>query len=353
MRETRLPFLQIYRDRHGRERVYFRRQGMRIALRGPIGSADFHADYAAALAAAKGVEQPKPEPAARVKAGTYAALIRDYMASPEFRNKAETTRREYERVLRVIEREDGHRRPRDLRPKDVRKRRDERADKPGAANTYLGILSLLQGWAVETEWDADLNFNVCSKISKFKGGSYRAWTDDEKAAFEARWPLGTMQRLAYALGRFTGQRRSDLIAMTRRQIDRGLIDLRQSKTDEPLWLPIHRDLRAAVEAMPQQNHLLLLMTSAGKGFDPVYFGAWFADAIDEAGLPDDCVLHGLRHSTGTDLANAGASEKEIAAILGHRTLRMVQKYTKGAEQKRLARSGMTRLERADSKRGKK
>ena len=31
----------------------------------------------------------------------------------------------------------------------------------------------------------------------------------------------------------------------------------------------------------------LLTTSRGKAFDPVYYGAWFADAIDDAGLPDD------------------------------------------------------------------
>jgi hypothetical protein len=38
----------------------------------------------------------------------------------------------------------------------------------------------------------------------------------------------------------------------------------------------------------------LLTTSQGKAFDAVYFGAWFADVIERAGLPDDCVLQGLR-----------------------------------------------------------
>ncbi|KAB7740096.1 hypothetical protein F2P47_08770 [Parvibaculum sedimenti] len=57
-----------------------------------------------------------------------------------------------------------------------------------------------------------------------------------------------------------------------------------------------------------------------------------------------------RPVAGSDLADASESEKEIAAVLGHRTLRMVQNYTKSAAQKRLASSAIKRLERADKMR---
>jgi hypothetical protein len=44
------------------------------------------------------------------------------------------------------------------------------------------------------------------------------------------------------------------------------------------------------------------------------------------------------------LANEGSSAHEIAAITGHRTLAMVQHYTKGVNQRRLADVAMLRLD---------
>jgi site-specific recombinase XerD len=45
----------------------------------------------------------------------------------------------------------------------------------------------------------------------------------------------------------------------------------------------------------------------------------------------------LRHLCGVELAHAGASDRQIAAVLGHSTLKQVQVYAKQAEQRILAR----------------
>ena len=89
----------------------------------------------------------------------------------------------------------------------------------------------------------------------------------------------------------------------------------------------------------------LLTTSQGKAFDPVYFGAWFAEATEEAGLPEDCVLHGLRKTAARDLADAGCSEEEIKAITGHATSQMVSHYVKTVEKKERATAAIRKLER--------
>lgn len=357
MADAPLPYLQIFRDRHGRQRVYYRRAGKRVALPSDMTSADFFSAYAAAHAKAEG-RQAEVASATRargapsyIKPFSFAELIRTYKASPDFTRLAESTRAEYSRVLAQIEKDDGHRLPRDMRRKDVRQRRDARAETPGAANTYLGVLSLLLSWAIEADFDPALTQNVCSRIKKFEGGSYRAWTGIEKAAFEQRWPLGTKQRLAYALARYTGQRRSDLVGMTRAHLDDGLIQVTQQKTGEPLWIPMHRELRKAIDATVS-GAMVLLVNENGTAFDPIYFGAWFAEAIDEAGLEEACVLHGLRHSAASDLAEAGCSEAEIKSILGHKTGRMVARYTRGARQKQLAKAAILKLERATTKRPK-
>ena len=354
MPEAPLPYLQIFEDRHGRIRVYYRRHGKRKALPADLASPAFFTAYAAAHEAAEAqqaevasiVRDRRPN---QVLPFSFAALIRAYKASPEYRGLAATTRREYDRVLSRIEDEDGHRLARDIRRKDVRKRRDARAETPGAANTYLAVLSLLISWGIDADFDERLTVNVCARIKKFRGGSYRAWTEAEKADFEARWPLGTKQRLAYALARYTGQRRTDLTAMTRAHVADGLIQVTQQKTGAPLWIPMHRELRRAIEATASGD-MLLLVNENGKGFDRVYFGAWFAEACDEAKLDDECVLHGLRHSAGSDLAEAGCSETEIMSILGHKTARMVTRYTRGARQKKMAKAAIVKLERAGRKR---
>jgi enterobacteria phage integrase len=61
------------------------------------------------------------------------------------------------------------------------------------------------------------------------------------------------------------------------------------------------------------------------------------EAIKDAGLPAKCVSHGLRKAAIRRLAEAGKSEKQIAAVSGHKTLKEIQRYTEAADQRRLAR----------------
>jgi integrase len=43
-------------------------------------------------------------------------------------------------------------------------------------------------------------------------------------------------------------------------------------------------------------------------------------AVKTAGLPPECVAHGLRKAMTRRLADAGASTKQIASISGHKSL---------------------------------
>jgi len=61
---------------------------------------------------------------------------------------------------------------------------------------------------------------------------HHTWTDAELAAFEARWPLGTRERLAYALLLYTAQRVGDAVEIHRADIKSGMIRVVQEKTAE-------------------------------------------------------------------------------------------------------------------------
>jgi site-specific recombinase XerD len=62
-------------------------------------------------------------------------------------------------------------------------------------------------------------------------------------------------------------------------------------------------------------------------------------------LPARCVAHGLRKSMMRLLAENGATEKEMGAVSGHKSIVEVQRYTKSADQASLARTALKRIKR--------
>jgi hypothetical protein len=54
--------------------------------------------------------------------------------------------------------------------------------------------------------------------------------------------------------------------------------------------------------------------------------------------------HGLRKAGATIAADNGATAHQLMAIFGWDTLKMAERYTRGADQKRLAQSAMHMLE---------
>jgi len=102
------------------------------------------------------------------------------------------------------------------------------------------------------------------------------------------------------------------------------------------------DLQAALAAMPS-NHLTFLTTAFGKPFVAAGFTNWFREACNAAGLPKGTSAHGLRKAAARRLAEAGCSANVIASITGHKSLTEIERYTKAADQARMARDGMAIL----------
>ena len=70
-------------------------------------------------------------------------------------------------------------------------------------------------------------------------------------------------------------------------------------------------------------------------------------------LPRHCAAHGLRKAACRRLAEAGCSANVIASISGHTTLTEVARYTKAADQERMARDGMAAISRTETGNGGK
>ena len=154
-----------------------------------------------------------------------------------------------------------------------------------------------------------------------------------------------MMRLALALLLYTTQRRSDVVRMGRQHIretpDGPALYVKQRKTGVELLIPIHPELAAVLDATPSE-HLTFLVTATGKPYGDNHFSESFREWVDAAGLPKHCTAHGLRKASCRRLAEAGCSGNEIMANSGHGTMKELVRYTKAADQARLARNALAK-----------
>jgi integrase len=336
---VKLKHVDHFVCRHGHSRYYFRRgKGPRTPLPGKPGTQEFMAAYQEAL---HGGKAPKPQKRPSAPSGTFDALVRDYYQSTNYLALTTGTQRAYRGVIDRLLRDEkiGHRQVAQMTRKHVQQIVARRAATPGAANDVLKKLKILVHFAIDNGWRSD---DPTLRIKKFAEGEFHSWTDDEIATYERCWPIGTRERTAFALLLYTGQRVSDVAPMSRSDVENAAIRVVQGKTGAKLWIPLHPDLRRILGAWTETGPFLV-MTGYNKRFSSKGLSNYVARQIGVAQLPDRCVAHGIRKAAARRLAEAGCSANEIAAITGHASLEEVTRYTKAAEQKRLARSAIDRL----------
>jgi integrase len=335
-------------DRHGRPRFYFRRRGFKeVTLPGLPWSPQFMAAYEAALAG-----QPTQIGGGRMKPGTMRALALSYFNTAHYRALAPSTQSVYRNIIMKFcnERdragdELGDKGAATLRHGDVVKLMAARADRPDSANGLRKALRAMMQHAVEIGIRADDPTRDVKAI-RVKSDGYHSWSDAEVSQFEEHYAIGTRARLALALLLYTGQRRGDVVRMGRQHIKDGFFTVRQIKTGVELVIPIDPNLQVILDATPT-DHLTLLTTVFGKPFTSAGFGNWFREQCNAAGLPH-CSAHGLRKAAARRLAEAGCTEHQIGAITGHTSLREIVRYTRAADQKRLAVAAMQKLKSGTS-----
>lgn len=331
MPRPRPPHLHREVSRHGRVTWYVRPHGgKRIRLRAEYGTDAFWSEYQAGLTGKR--------PAVTGKAsGTLAWLISCYVESAEWAAFSSATRKQRHAQLRLVERLSGHRRIKDVTRADILAGRDKRRDRPHAANNFLKAMRGLFGWAVVRDpGTVDPTQGVKLLAGPNDAAGFHAWTEDELTRFEARWPVGSRQRLAYDLLLFTGLRRGDAVRLGRQHIRNGELSIRTEKTGAVVTRPILAPLATSIAAT-KTGDLAFLVTERGEPFGKESFGTWFGKACRAAGVPGSA--HGLRKAGARRAAEAGATEAQLNALYGWAPgSRESAVYTRTADNARLARS---------------
>jgi integrase len=295
MSRLRLKYVHSFVDHDGRPRHYFRRKGYKLTpLPGVFGSTEFMAAFRA------------------LNGGTPA------------KRRA---------ILERFRDQHGDKPVRLLPRKFIVHMLDGNNMKPHAARNWLKAIRGLMQYCVAHEMISE-DPTLGIKIKTPKSDGHHTWTEDEIAQFEAAHPIGSKARLALALGLCTVQRRGDVVRMGRQDIRNGWLHVEQEKTGKVLDLPIYlTELPAILDATPSKT---------GKPYGANDFSEQFRKWCDDAGLAQRCTFHGLRKAGCRRFAELGCSASEIAAWSGQ-SLREVERYTRAADQARLARNAMERV----------
>jgi integrase len=349
-----LPFLSREHDRHGNNRLYVRRNGHRIRIREATGTPEFARAYAAAVEALTRPLTTAGRQAERQATGTLGWLAMKYFTSEEFKalnpDSQLTRRRVIEGCLVEPHTENDpdpmHNCPLQfLTPVKIKRLRDLKVGRPGAANNRRKYLSAMFGWAIEAEL---LKTNPARDVrrQKYATSGFYTWSLSDITAFENRHPIGSKGRLALALLLYLGVRKGDVVRLGQGNVHGAdgnrTIKFTPNKTrhqrttesEKPL-LPI---LEQVIAASPCGT-TTFLETDFGKPFTAKGFGNWFRKRCDEAGLPK-CSAHGLRKNGATLCAERGATEHQLMAIFDWSTPAQAATYTRAARRKVLAGSSM-------------
>ena len=214
-------------------------------------------------------------------------------------------------------------------------RHQGRSRSDATVNRYVASLSAMFTFAVnEWEW---VDKNPCSKLKKLREGSGRTrfLIQDEPSSLltacraEVEHPE---LELIVLIAMTTGMRRGEILNLRQSDIDRkrGRILIRESKNGDSRSVPLVSQVQSVLNALSTVTSIrrdALLFPQPGTNSEkPLVIDRLWQRARAAAELTD-FRFHDLRHTAASYLAMEGAGLREIADILGHKTLAMVKRYS--------------------------
>lgn len=330
--------------RGGKVYRYFRHRATGKPIKAEPGTAAFMVEVATLDARAKATE-PKP--------GTWGAMASSYRQSPECLGLAVRTRKDYERVFTYLKPVDDMA-IRTLTGAKVYKIRDAAYSKHGRRfSTYVvQVMRLVLEWGKERDL---VDGNPAKGVKAIRRPrdmprANRAWTDEEREAVLERAPA--QLRTVIALGMFAGLREGDAIRLPWSAYQGNIIETIAAKTGERLWIPAHYRLRTALENARKISPIIGV-NSFGQPWTESGFRASFFKFLRklerEGKIGGGLTYHGLRHTVGKLVIEAGGETRDVQSILGHRSEVSSEHYSREADMRKRAKATITRMERTERK----
>jgi integrase len=332
MGKVELPYVNSYKDRHGKWRHYYRRNGLRV----PLSHTNLAEDYARVHASF--TAQPK----ATGLRGSFGELVQTFYSSGDLKQLKDSTKVEYRRLI-----DKANAKWRDVPLEGITRKallayRDKLAATPVTANNLMRVLSTLLTFGVDRGLIKENPIRDLKKL-KVQSEGWRPWTEAEVEVFTTL--AEGAPRIAFMLALYTGQRRGDLLKLRWDQIRDGKLTLVQGKTQKPLVLPLHAKLQRELELWKAARKITgttVVHRENGQPYTDDGFGTIWTREQNRLGVK--APFHGLRKNATIALIEAGCTVQEAQAITGHATLNMLSHYAQRADQERLAQAAMKKLE---------
>jgi integrase len=273
--------------------------------------------------------------------GTLAWLLERYRETTAWTNLSLATRKQRENIFIHVVETAGTQPFAKITAAAIMAGRDRRANTPSQARHFLDAMRGLFRWAVKAQL---VKIDPAASVDdppRSQSDGFAPWSEDDIAAYEARWPIGTRQRVWLDILIYTGLRRGDAVKFGRPHVRNGVGTIKTEKTGTEVMLPILPALNATLKAGPCGD-LTFIAGESGRPLTKESFGNLFRKACREAGLQKRSA-HGLRKAAATRAANAGATESELEAIFGWRGGRMASLYTRAADRRQLSKRAMHKL----------
>ena len=329
MKAIKLPYLHVYKDRHGVLRHYYRRNGKSI----PLKAKTLLADYTVAHASFDPTTTGKAIP------GSFGELVQMYLTNSAFRDLRDSTKARYRRQIEPANVKLAAVPLKGVTKRVLLKYRESLSAHRVTANDTIGVLRILLAFAVENEMLAT-NPALTIKPLRVESDGWAPWSDAalEKFAQHSRG----IARTAFFLALYTGQRRGDIVSLRWSDVGAdGKIHLTQQKTGKELVIPLDPVLKAELDRTPK-NGLTILQQRNGKPVTYEGFGTAMnreCRRLKIVGMP----FHGLRKNATINLLEMGCTHAEAKSITGHSTDAMINHYANKINQEKLADSAMRKM----------
>jgi integrase len=325
--------------RHGRAVWYVRiGKGPRIRLRHEYGTPEFMEAYQAAIS---GTPLSAPRKAAK---GSLAWLVAQYRESSAWRALSMATQRQRENIFKGVLATAGIEPANNIGHREIVAGLERRSKTPSQARNFLDAMRGLFEWAKDAEHiRSDPTVGVKAP-ARPKTQGFPVWTEDDVAKYEARWPIGTKERVWLDVLLYTGLRRGDAVRLGRQHVRDGIATLRTEKSQGQVTvtIPILPVLAATLEAGPT-GELAFICGANGKPLIKESFGNIFSETCRAAAVNKSA--HGVRKIGATRAAENGATVAELEAIFGWQGGGMASLYTRAADRARLAKAAIGKLVR--------
>lgn len=278
--------------------------------------------------------------------GTIAWAIDKYRESDQFTRLSYSTRRAYQRWMLALADTVGDQPLAGLDRRTIKETLDGINSRGGRRHCAAVLRAV-------AEVGVDYGHLPDNPVTRLRLAGARPrdaiWTPDDQAAFleASKGELhGGAVALAFAIMLNTAQRPGDVRRMQWTQYDGTTIRLRQQKTGQLVEVPVHRDLRVALDdAKRHATGTNIVARPDGRPFSDASWRKHFNRIRAKAGL-SHLQARDLRRTGAVRLSEAGCIPQEVAAVTGHsidRTERILEVYI--PRSRAMARSAIAKLER--------